>query len=163
MIFLIFVFYYFRIPCYWSVTLKSNLVINFDYVVDPNNPSNGFIKDLELTSSYFPGAAAVKKARSKFAIATYRGVMAQSKEFVPFVLETQGRWGFHAREFFKLVHAKIPIKGSRVSRNFWQLKNSLAYMRLAYIIHRFHTVRKNLFGPAAHQDLYFFDSFHGQN
>ena len=115
--------------------------------VDPNNPSNGFIKDLELTSSYFPGAAAVKKARSKFA--KYSGVMAQSKEFVPFVLETQGRWGFHAREFFKSVYAKIPIKGSRVSRNFWQQKIFLAYMRatVTNIIHKFHTVRKNVFCP----------------
>ena len=95
--------------------------------VDPNKPSNGFVKDSELTVSYFPGAAAVSKARSKYT--KYKKVMAVSKEFVPFVIETQGRWGFHAREFFKSVYAKIPIKCSRISRFFWQHQISIAYMR----------------------------------
>ena len=34
--------------------------------IDANNPSNGFVKDSKISSSYFPGAAAVMKARSKF-------------------------------------------------------------------------------------------------
>ena len=84
--------------------------------IDANNPSNGFVKNSEMSSSYFPGAAAVIKARSKFS--KYKKVIASAKEFVPFVIETQGRWGFHAREFFKTIYAKIPIKGSRVSRNY---------------------------------------------
>ena len=83
--------------------------------IDANNPSNGFVKDPEISSSYFPGAAAVIKAKSKFT--KYREVVAASKEFVPFVIETQGRWGFHAREVFKSIHAKIPLKGSRISGN----------------------------------------------
>ena len=57
--------------------------------VDSNNPSNGFVKESEITLSYFPGAAAVMKARSKFR--KYKKVIAASKEFVPFVIETQGR------------------------------------------------------------------------
>ena len=95
--------------------------------IDANNPSNGFVKNNELASSYFPGAAAVIKARSK--LSKYRKAIASVKEFVPFVIETQGRWGFHAREFFKSIYAKIPIKGSRVSRYYWQQQISLAYMK----------------------------------
>ena len=76
--------------------------------VDSNNPSNGLVKDSEITSSYFLGAAAVIKYRSKFR--KYKEVIATSKEFVPFVIETQGRWGFHAREIFKSIYAKIPLK-----------------------------------------------------
>ena len=130
--------------------------------VDANNPSNGFVKDSELSASYFPGAAAVLKARSKFA--KYKKVIATSKEFVPFVIETQGRWSFHAREFYKSVYAKIPIKGSSVSRNYWQQQISLAFMRakISNIIHRFHIARMNVFGPLAPQELYFFESYLGQ-
>ena len=115
-----------------------------------------------MSSSYFPGAAAVMKARSKFT--KYKSGIASSKEFVPFVIETQGRWGFHAREVFKSIYAKITIKGSRVSRNYWQQQISLAYMRatLSNIIHRFHVARRNSFGPSAPQELYFFDSYFGQ-
>ena len=113
--------------------------------------------------SYFPGAAAVMKARSKFT--KYRKAIATVKEFVPFVIETQGRWGFHARELFKSIYAKIPVKGSRVSRNFWQQQISLAYMRatLQNIVHKFHVARKNVFGPLAPQELYYFESFYGQS
>ena len=75
---------------------------------DQNNPSNGFIKDFELRAPYFPGAAAVSKARSK--LTKYKKVMAASKEFFPFVIETQGRWGFHAREFFNLSMPKSQLK-----------------------------------------------------
>ena len=84
---------------------------------------------MEITSSYFHCAAIVMKARSKFR--KYKEVIAASKEFVQFVIETQGRWGFHAREIFKSVYAKIPLRESRISRKFWQQKISLAYMRAA--------------------------------
>jgi hypothetical protein len=91
-------------------------------------------------------------------------VIASVKEFVPFVIETQGRWGFHARELFKSIYAKIPIKGSRISRNYWQQQISLAYMKatLANIVHKFHVAKKNVFGPLAPQELYYFESFYGQ-
>ena len=87
------------------------------------------------------------------------------KEFVPFVIETQGRWGFHARELFKSIYAKIPIKGSRVSRNYWQQQISIAYMKatLAKIVHKFHVAKKNVFGPLAPQESYYFESFYGQS
>lgn len=68
--------------------------------IDANNSSNGFVKYSEdILSSYFPGAAAVIKARSK--LCKFNAVIAASREFVPFVTETQGRWGFLAREIFK--------------------------------------------------------------
>ena len=54
--------------------------------IDANNPFNGFVKNNELASSYFPGAAAVIKARSKFS--KYKKSIASVKEFVPFVIET---------------------------------------------------------------------------
>jgi len=95
--------------------------------IDANNHSNGFVKNSELSSPYYPGAAVVMKARSK--ISKYEEVIATSKEFVLFVIETQDRWGFLAREIFKSIYAKIPLKGSRISRNFWQQKITLAYMR----------------------------------
>jgi len=94
--------------------------------IDANNPSNGFIKNNVLARSYFPGAVAVLKARTKFS--KYRKAIVSIKEFVPFVIEAQGRWGFHARELFKSIYAKIPIKGSKVSRNYWQQQVTLAYM-----------------------------------
>jgi predicted GH43/DUF377 family glycosyl hydrolase len=130
--------------------------------IDANNPSNGFIRGSCLSSVYFPGAAAVIKARQKFS--KYKRVIASTKEFVPFVIETQGRWGFHAREIFKSIYAKIPVKGSRVSRNYWQQQISLAYMKatLSNIVHKFHIARKNVFGPLAPQELYYFESFYGQ-
>ena len=130
--------------------------------IDASNPSNGFIKNCELSSSYFPGAAAVIKARQKFS--KYKRVIASTKEFVPFVIETQGRWGFHAREIFKSIYAKIPVRASRVSRNYWQQQISLAYMKatLSNIVHKFHIARRNVFGPLAPQELYYFESFYGQ-
>jgi hypothetical protein len=145
------------------VQLNNKDVLVDVTTIDANNPSNGFIRNSELSMSYFPGAAAVMKARSKFT--KYRKAIAAVKEFVPFVIETQGRWGFHARELFKSIYAKIPIKGSRVSRNFWQQQISLAYMRatLQNIVHKFHVARKNVFGPLAPQELYYFESFYGQS
>ena len=103
---------------------RMNLVININNkdvliyatTIDPNNPSNGFVLGSDLALSYFPGAVAASKARSK--LRKYRQVIAMSKEFVSFLIETQGRWGFHARGMFKLIYAKIPLQGSRVSRNF---------------------------------------------
>ena len=109
-----------------------------------------------MALSYFPGAAAVIKARTKFS--KYRKAIATVKEFEPFVIKTQGRWGFHAGELFKSIYAKISIKGSRVSRNYWQQQISLAYMKatLSNIIHKFHVARKNVFGPLVPQELYYF-------
>jgi len=130
--------------------------------IDANNPSNGFVNGLEVSHSYFPGAAAANKAKSK--LRKYNRVIAASKDFVPFVIETQGRWGFPAREFFKRIYAKIPLQGSRVSRNFWQQRISLAYMRTTFsnIIHRYHTMKRMVFGPEAPQDLYYFEPYFGQ-
>jgi len=84
--------------------------------IDANNPSNGFVCGADVSQSYFPGAAAAIKARSK--LRKYNQVIASAKELVPFVIETQGRWGFPAREIFKKIYARIPLQGSRVSRNF---------------------------------------------
>ena len=64
-------------------------ISNKDILVDANNPSNGFVKGLDVSSSDFPGAAAVIKARSK--LRKYEAVIAASKDFVRFVIETQGR------------------------------------------------------------------------
>ena len=125
--------------------------------IDANNPSNELFLGADLGPSYFPGAAAAIKARSK--LRKYNQVIASSKELVPFVIETQGRWGFPAREFFKKIYAKIPLQGSRISRNFWQQRISIAYMRatISNIIHRFHTMKRMVFGPQAPQDLYYFE------
>ena len=137
--------------CFNYRTIKSMDVVekidNKDILIDAttidgNNPSNDFIRGLDLSSSYFPGAAAVIKAKSK--LRKYKAVVAAFKEFIPFVIETQDRWRFHAREIFKRIYAKIPLQGSRVSRNFWQQKFSLAYMRatVCNITHRFHTMKR---------------------
>ena len=130
--------------------------------IDANNPSNGFVNGSEISPSYFPGAAAAIKAKSK--LRKYNQVIASAKELVPFVIETQGRWGFPARENFKKIYAKIPLQGSRVSRNFWQQRVSIAYMRatISNIIHRFHTMKRMVFGPEAPQDLYYFEPYFGQ-
>ena len=131
--------------------------------IDANNPSYGFILGADLSLSYFPGAAAAIKARSK--LRKYNQVIASAKELVPFVIETQGRWGFPAREIFKKIYAKIPLQGSRVSRNFWQQKISIAYMRatVCNIVHHFHTMKRMVFGPQAPQELYFFEPYYGQS
>ena len=147
-----------------STKKRMDLVINIDSrdilidatTIDANNPSNGFILGADLGPSYFPGAAAAIKARYK--LRKYNQVIASAKELAPFVIETQGRWGFPVREIFKKIYAKIPLQGSRVSRNFWQHKISLAYMRstVCNIIQRFHTMKRMVFGPQDPQDLYFF-------
>ena len=85
------------IYCFNDLTNKRmDLVVQLDNkdflvdvtTIDANNPSNGFVKNSVLSSSYFPGAAAVMKARSKFS--KYQKVIFSVKEFVPFVTETQG-------------------------------------------------------------------------
>ena len=131
--------------------------------IDANNPSNGFVNGSEVSLSYFPGAAAANKAKSN--LRKYNKVISAAKELVPFVIETQGRWGFPAREFFKMVYAKIPLQGSRISRNFWQQKISIAYMKAttSNIVHRFHTMKQMVFGPQAPQDLYYFEPYFGQD
>ncbi len=68
------------------VQLNNKDVLIDVTTIDANNPSNGFIKNNELALSYFPGAAAVLKARTKFS--KYKKVIASTKEFVPFVIET---------------------------------------------------------------------------
>ena len=93
-----------------------DLVINIDNrdnlinstTIDADNPSNGFILGTDLSPSYFPGAAAAIKASSK--LRKYNQVIASAKEFVPFVKEGQGRWGFPARQIFKRIYAKIPLR-----------------------------------------------------
>ena len=142
---------------------RMDLVININdkdvlidvSAIDANNPSNGFVIGADLARSYFPGAATAIKARSK--LRKYNQVIASSKELVPFVIETQGRWGFSDREIFKRIYAKIPLQGSRISRNFWLQKISIALMRTAVcnIIHRCHTMKRMVFGPQAPQELYF--------
>ena len=100
--------------------------------VDANNPSNGFVKDSELSASYFPGAAAVLKARSKFA--KYKKVIATSKEFVPFVIETQGSLGFHAREFFKSVYVRFQLRDLEYQEIIGNSKFLLHLCELKYLI-----------------------------
>ena len=41
------------------VKLDSKNILIDVTTIDANNPSNGFVKDSEILSSYFPGAAAV--------------------------------------------------------------------------------------------------------
>ena len=154
-----------------STKKRMDLVINIDNretlidatTIDADNPSNGFILGTDLSPSYFPGAAAALKARSK--LRKYNQVIASDKEFVPFVIEAQGRWGFPARQIFKKIYSKIPLKGSRVSRNFWQQKISLAYMRstISNIVHRYHSMKRMVFGPQAPQELYYFEPYFGQD
>ena len=57
--------------------------------IDANNPSNGFVNGSGISLSYFHGAAAAIKAKSK--LRKYNQVIASAKELVPFVIETQGR------------------------------------------------------------------------
>ena len=60
--------------CFNQITGKRmGLVISIDNkdilidvtTIDPNNPSNGFVLGADLSPSYFPGAAAATKARTK--------------------------------------------------------------------------------------------------
>ena len=71
------------------------------------------------------------------------------QQLVPFVLEVQGRWGHCARQLFKRLFAKIPIVPNSVSRNFWAHRITLAHARCAAsnIVHRFHTMKRHVFGP----------------
>ena len=58
--------------------------------IDANNPSNGFLRGSGLSTAYFPGAAAVIKAKHKWD--KYRFLMKNAnQQLVPFVLEDQGR------------------------------------------------------------------------
>ena len=132
--------------------------------IDANNPSNGFSAGPVLSPSYYPGAAAVKAAKRKWD--KYRFLMKdQQQQLAPFVLEVQGRWGHCARQLFKRLFSKIPIAANRVSRNFWCHRITLAHARCvaSNIIHRFHTMKRHVFGPLAPQELYFFEPFFGQN
>jgi len=132
--------------------------------IDANNPSNGFFVGPTLSPSYYPGAASVKAAKHKWD--KYRFLMKeQHQQLVPFVLEVQGRWGHCARQLFKRLFSKIPIAANRVSRNFWCHRITLAHARCvaSNIIHRFHTMKRHVFGPLAPQQLYFFEPFFGQS
>ena len=54
--------------------------------VDANNPSNGFLRGSRLSTAYFPGAAAVIRAKHKWD--KYRFLMKNAnQQLVPFVLE----------------------------------------------------------------------------
>jgi hypothetical protein len=131
--------------------------------VDANNLSNGFLRGSGLSPTYFPGAAAVIKAKQKWD--KYRFLMKNAnQQLVPFVLEVQGRWGHCARQLFKRIFSKIPIVANRVSRNFWAQRITLSHARCiaSNIIHRFHTMKKHVFGPLAPQQLYYFEPYFGQ-
>ena len=57
--------------------------------IDANNPSNGFLLGSGLSTAYFPGAAAVIKAKHKWD--NYRFLMKNAnQQLVPFVLEVRG-------------------------------------------------------------------------
>jgi hypothetical protein len=131
--------------------------------VDANNPSNGFLRGSGLSTAYFPGAAAVIRAKQKWD--KYRFLMKNAnQQLVPFVLEVQGRWGHCARQLFKRVFSKIPIAANRVSRNFWAQRITLSHARCvaSNIVHRFHTMKSQVFGPMAPQQLYYFEPYFGQ-
>ena len=131
--------------------------------IDAKNPSNGFLRGSGLAPAYFPGAAAVMKAKHKWD--RYRFLMKNSQQqLVPFVLEVQGRWGHCARQLFKRIFSKIPIAANRVSRNFWAQRITLAHARCvaSNIVHRFHTMKKHVFGPSAPQQVYYFEPYFGQ-
>ena len=109
--------------------------------IDASNPSNGFLRGSGLAPTYFPGAAAVMKAKNKWD--KYRFLIKNSQQqLVPFVLEVQGRWGHCARQLFKRIFSKIPIAANRVSRNFWAQRITLSHARCvaSNIVHRFHTM-----------------------
>ena len=59
---------------------------------------------------------------------------------------------------------KIPIAANRVSRNFWAQRITLAHARCvaANIVHRFHEMKRHVFGPSALQHLYYFEPYFGQ-
>jgi hypothetical protein len=152
-------------------TRRMDLVLNIDTTeflvdvttIDANNPSNGFIRGGSLVPGYFPGAAAVARAKHKWE--KYRFLMKNSQQqLVPFVLEVQGRWGHCARQLFKRIFSKIPIAANRVSRNFWAQRITLSHARCiaSNIIHRFHTMKRHVFGPLAPQQLYYFEPYFGQ-
>jgi hypothetical protein len=131
--------------------------------IDANNPSNAFLRGSGLAPSYYPGAASVMAARKKWD--KYRFLLkGPQQQLVPFVLETQGRWGHCARQLFKRIFSKIPIAANRVSRNFWAQRITLAHARSVAqnIVHRFHEMKRHVFGPLAPQQLYYFEPFFGQ-
>ena len=131
--------------------------------INANNPSNGFLRGSGLSPSYFPGAASVMKAKNKWD--KYRFLMKNSQQhLVPFVLEVQGRWDHCARQIFKRIFSKIPIAANRVSRNFWAQRITLSHARCvaSNIVHRFHTMKRHVFGPLAPQQLYYFEPYFGQ-
>ena len=131
--------------------------------IDANNPSNGFSGVSGLTPAYYPGAASVIAARRKWD--KYRFLLKSAlQNLVLFVLEVQGRWGHCARQLFKRIFSKIPIAANHVSRNFWSQRITLAhaYCVAANIVHRFHEMKRYVFGPLAPQHLYFFEPYFGQ-
>ena len=77
-----------------------------------------------------------------------------NQQIVPcFVIEAQGRW--------------LPVSSlsgcsgttaNRVSRIFWCNRVSLTN-----IVHRFHSMKRQVFGPLAPQDLYHSEPYYGQH
>ena len=60
------------------ININSKDILIDVTTIDASNPSNGFILGADLAPSYFPGAAAAIKARSK--LRKYNQVIASSKE-----------------------------------------------------------------------------------
>jgi len=119
--------------------------------IDANNPSNGFLRGSGLSPAYFPGAASVIAAKRKWD--KYRFLLkGPQQQFVPFVLEVQGRWGDCVRQLFKRLFAKIPIVANRASSNIWSQRISLAHAKCvaSNIVHRFHMMKRQVFGPLEH-------------
>ena len=81
------------------------LVVKLDYkdvltdvtTIDANKPSMGLLRTRKFHHSTFLELQLLLKLDHKV-----REVIAKSKEFVLFVIETPGRWGFHAREIYCL-------------------------------------------------------------
>ena len=133
--------------------------------IDANNPFNGFLRGSGLSPSYFPGAASVIAAKNKQDKYCFL-LKGPQQQLVPFVLEVQGRWGHCARQLSKRLFSQIPIVANRVSRNFWGTHRiTLAHARYvaSNIVHRFHTMKRHVFGPFTPQHLYFFQPYFGEN
>ena len=128
--------------------------------IDANNPSNGFLRGSGLSPSYFPGTASVITARTKWDDYrfSHNRPPAATRSFCP---RGPGQVGTLRTPTFQGLFAKIPIVPNRVSSNFWSHRISLAHTRCtaSNIVHRFHTMKRHVFGPLTPQDLYFLRTF----
>ena len=94
---------------------------------DPSSSSHALVSNFGTIPGYFPGISASRAAQRK--VFKYCDIIHSHHKFYPFVLEVHGRWVYTARERFKIICSNIPLKGSRISRNFWQQRITLAYLR----------------------------------